>query len=147
MTIVSEYREYARQQIRDILVADHEGRLLIGDVSICDAIPLPAPLIRESEFLDRLRSLPHFIYGAPWVYLGVRSFMELGDGALDQQWPFLWRAVLAAGLAFYHSHAANKESGLFYPISLWQQSIDRRTAEFRKECRRIYQETSSKEFN
>lgn len=99
---------------------------------------LPSPLIREFDFFRRVQSLVGLIYCAPWLYFGFKSVAVMNwlhdvwlGAFLSENWASLWRLGLAAIFFFYHMHASKEATGLYYPMHLWELSLERREQEWR----------------
>lgn len=147
MDDATQYREYARREVQEIIVASNQQKVMIDGANICDHVPLPEPLRREQEYRDSVSVLITLIYSVPWLFLGYKAFAYLTDGPIWEDWSSVWRGGLAAFFAWQHLRASDRSTGLYYPLTLWKQSLDRRINEFRGECRRIYLETSPRESN
>lgn len=94
---------------------------------------MPAPLLRERDFYGRVWFLVGLVYSVPWLYFGFRSFTDLHDGPLWDNWSFVWRMAVAVFLAWYHARSARHARGLYYPLDIWEQSIARRREEWRSQ--------------
>ena len=92
---------------------------------------VPAPLIREREFYNRVFLFVGLVYSAPWLYFGFRALSAMRDGPLWQNWDSIGRLTLAILFGWHHAHSVKHARGLFYPLELWERSIAKRREEWR----------------